>query len=166
MHLLRGTDSVVNFLLIYEEKRIVNNKRSGRQRKNTVAERLMSEFPGVKRVVTSTSRPPRGRELDGIDYNFLSTEEFARNIELGNFYEYAKVHDRYYGTPKKSITDAFAKGGDLVLIIDVQGAKTWKKIAEENPELSENLITVFIAPHQLKNCAPGFAAGGRKAKMR
>ena len=55
--------------------------------KNTVAERLMSEFPGVKRVVTSTSRPPRGRELDGIDYNFLSTEEFARNIELGNFYE-------------------------------------------------------------------------------
>lgn len=127
MHLLRGTDSVVNFLLIYEEKRIVNNKRPGRQRKNTVAERLMSEFPGVKRVVTSTSRPPRGRELDGIDYNFLSTEEFARNIELGNFYEYAKVHDRYYGTPKKSITDAFAKGGDLVLIIDVQGAKTWKK---------------------------------------
>ena len=118
--------------------------------KNTVAERLMSEFPGVKRVVTSTSRPPRGRELDGIDYNFLSTEEFARNIELGNFYEYAKVHDRYYGTPKKSITDAFAKGGDLVLIIDVQGAKTWKKIAEENPELSENLITVFIAPPSIE----------------
>ena len=88
--------------------------------------------------------------MDGIDYNFLSTEEFARNIELGNFYEYAKVHDRYYGTPKKSITDAFAKGGDLVLIIDVQGAKTWKKIAEENPELSENLITVFIAPPSIE----------------
>ena len=57
--------------------------------KNTVAERLMSEFPGVKRVVTSTSRPPRGRELDAIDYNFLSTEEFARNIELGIFYDVA-----------------------------------------------------------------------------
>ncbi len=117
--------------------------------KNTVAERLMEEFPNVERVLTSTSRPPRGQERDGADYNFLSPEEFEKKIKAGEFYEYAKIHERYYGTSKKSISDAFSKGGDLLLIIDVQGAKTWKKIAENNPELSGRLVTIFIVPPSL-----------------
>ncbi len=117
--------------------------------KNTVAERLMSEFPQVKRVVTSTSRPPRGQEVDGVDYHFLSPENFERDIAEGKFYEYAKVHDRYYGTSKKVISDSLAKGDDLILIIDVQGAKTWKKIAEENPEIGEKLTSIFVAPDSI-----------------
>lgn len=112
--------------------------------KNTVSERLMAEFPEIKRVITSTSRPPRGQEKDGVDYHFLSKEDFEKGISNGDFYEYANVHDRYYGTSKKAVLDA--KGGDLILIIDVQGAATWRKIANEHQEIKDMLTTVFIAP--------------------
>lgn len=114
--------------------------------KNTVAERLMGEFPQIRRVVTSTSRPPRGAEKDGEDYHFLSPQSFERAIEKGEFFEYAKVHGRYYGTSKKAVYDAFGKGDDLILIIDVQGAKTWRGIAKSDAELGKKITFVFIAP--------------------
>ena len=117
--------------------------------KNTVAERLISEFGNVKRVITSTSRPPRGAEIDGVDYHFLSPEAFEKAIANGEFYEYAKVHDRYYGTSKKAVNDSLAAGNDLILIIDVQGADTWRKIASQNPEIAERLTSVFVAPDSI-----------------
>lgn len=117
--------------------------------KNTVAERLISEFENVKRVITSTSRPPRGAEIDGVDYHFLSPEAFEKAIANGEFYEYAKVHDRYYGTSKKAVHDSLAAGNDLILIIDVQGADTWRKIASQNPEIAERLTSVFVAPDSI-----------------
>ncbi len=117
--------------------------------KNTVAERLISEFGNVKRVITSTSRPPRGAEIDGVDYHFLSPETFEKAIANGEFYEYAKVHDRYYGTSKKAVHDSLAAGNDLILIIDVQGADTWRKIAAQNPEIAERLTSVFVAPDSI-----------------
>jgi len=112
--------------------------------KNTVSERLMAEFSTVSRVITSTSRPPRGSEKDGIDYHFLTKDEFEKSIKNGDFYEYAQVHDRYYGTSKKAINDT--KTDDLILIIDVQGAATWREIAKEHPEIGSRLTTIFIAP--------------------
>lgn len=117
--------------------------------KNTVAERLISEFGNVKRVITSTSRPPRGAEVDGVDYHFLSPEAFEKAIANGEFYEYAKVHDRYYGTSKKAVHDSLAAGNDLILIIDVQGADTWRKIATQNPEIADRLTSVFVAPDSI-----------------
>lgn len=114
--------------------------------KNTVSERLMSEFPQIKRVVTSTSRPPRGAEKDGADYHFLSPENFVKGIENGDFFEYAKVHDRYYGTSKKAVYEALEKGDDLILIIDVQGAATWRKIAAADKSIGDKTTFVFIAP--------------------
>lgn len=117
--------------------------------KNTVAERLISEFGNVKRVITSTSRPPRGAEIDAVDYHFLSPEAFEKAIANGEFYEYAKVHDRYYGTSKKAVHDSLAAGNDLILIIDVQGADTWRKIAAQNPEIAERLTSVFVAPDSI-----------------
>lgn len=112
--------------------------------KNTVSERLMAEFPQVRRVITSTSRPPRGAEKNGVDYHFLTPDEFAEGIRRGDFYEYAKVHDRYYGTQKKALSDG--GGSDKILIIDVQGAATWREIAKKNPEINGRLFTVFVAP--------------------
>lgn len=112
--------------------------------KNTVSERLMAEFPEVSRVITSTSRPPRGAEKDGVDYHFLTNEAFQAGISNGDFYEYAKVHDRYYGTSKKAVLEA--GDCDLILIIDVQGAATWRKIADAHPEIRQRLSTIFIAP--------------------
>ncbi len=114
--------------------------------KNTVAERLMAEFPQISRVVTSTSRPPRGNEKDGVDYHFMTPSDFEKAIASGEFFEYAKVHDRYYGTSKKAVYDAFNAGKDLILIIDVQGAKTWRKIVASEKGLGEKIFFVFIAP--------------------
>jgi len=131
--------------------------------KNTVAERLMSEFPTVKRVITSTSRPPRGTEKDGVDYHFLSPRNFETGIKNGDFYEYAKVHDRYYGTSKKTLNDAVGKSDDLLLIIDVQGAKSWKKIAGENPELKKRMRSVFIAPESTDELRRRLAGRGTES---
>lgn len=132
--------------------------------KNTVAERLMGEFPQVRRVVTSTSRPPRGAEKDGEDYHFLSTEDFERAIENGEFFEYAKVHGRYYGTSKKAVRDAFGRGDDLILIIDVQGAKTWRKIAESDAELGKKITFVFIAPQSSEELKKRLAGRGTETE--
>lgn len=117
--------------------------------KNTVAERLMAEFPNVKRVVTTTTRPPRGNERNGVDYHFVSTEEFESDIALGDFYEYAKVHGRYYGTSKKSVLGDIAQGTDLILIIDVQGAKTWRSIAAADTSIGDIMTSVFIRPNSI-----------------
>ncbi len=114
--------------------------------KNTVAESLMKIRPSLKRVVTTTSRPPRQGEKDGVDYYFLSPEDFKTAVSQGKFYEYANVHGRYYGTSKSAVLDSLNSGNDLILIIDVQGAETWRKIAADNPEISDRLKTVFIAP--------------------
>lgn len=117
--------------------------------KNTVAERLMAEFPNVERVITSTSRQPRGQEKNGIDYHFLSVEDFESGIKSGEFLEYAKVHDRYYGTSKSAIETPISKGKDVILIIDVQGAETWKNIAKENAALGKRITSVFVAPDSI-----------------
>ncbi len=114
--------------------------------KNTVCERLMAKYPNVERVVTSTSRPPRGTEQNGIDYNFFPREEFERLISQNAFYEWAKVHDNYYGTLKSTVLGRLNSGKDLILIIDVQGAKAWIKIAKEDAEIRRRLTTVFIMP--------------------
>lgn len=117
--------------------------------KNTVAERLMAEFPNIERVITSTSRQPRGQEKNGIDYHFLSVEDFESGIKSGEFLEYAKVHDRYYGTSKSAIETPISKGKDVILIIDVQGAETWKNIAKENAALGKRITSVFVAPDSI-----------------
>ena len=117
--------------------------------KNTVAERLMSEFPNIERVITSTSRQPRGQEKNGIDYHFLSVEDFESGIKSGEFLEYAKVHDRYYGTSKSAIETPISKGKDVILIIDVQGAETWKNIAKKNAALGKRITSVFVAPDSI-----------------
>lgn len=117
--------------------------------KNTVAERLMLEFPQIQRVVTTTSRLPRGKEKNGVDYNFISYDDFKKAINAGEFLEYAKVHDRYYGTSKKVVYEALNAGCDLILIIDVQGANTWQKIAASDKSLGEKISFVFIAPDSI-----------------
>lgn len=114
--------------------------------KTTVAESLMKIRPLLRRVVTATSRPPRPGEIDGKDYFFLSQKDFDTAISQNKFYEYAKIHGKYYGTLKSPVLDALNKGNDLMLVIDVQGAESWRGIAACNPEISDKLKTVFIAP--------------------
>lgn len=128
--------------------------------KNTVCERLIAENSNILRAVTSTTRKPRAGERDGVDYHFLSVEEFEKSIEKGEFYEWAKVHGNYYGTEKSEILSKLSSGSDVILIIDVQGASTWKKLADSDPELRGILHSVFIKPASLEVIARRMALRG------
>jgi guanylate kinase len=79
-------------------------------------------------VVTATTRPPRDNETDGVDYFFVSEEEFKRMIEANELLEHALVYDDYKGIPKEQVRDALASGKDVVMRVDVQGASTIRSL--------------------------------------
>jgi len=115
--------------------------------KTTLCDRLLEEFaPALQRVITSTTRAPREGEVDGVDYHFLDEDDFLRKVQVGEFYEHARVHSGYYGTLKSAIRGQFARGTDLVLNIDVQGAASFRDIARSDAVLAARLVTVFILP--------------------
>ncbi|MCS7177725.1 MAG: guanylate kinase [Anaerolineae bacterium] len=82
-------------------------------------------------VVTATDRPPRPGEVHGVDYFFLSTEEFLRLEREGELLEHAVVYGEHKGVPKQQVRDAFASGKDVVMRVDVQGAATIRRLAPE-----------------------------------
>lgn len=81
----------------------------------------------VRYSVSCTTRAPRPGEVNGRDYVFLSEEEFNRRVKANNFLEWARVHDRYYGTLKKPVFDNLKRGLDVVMDLDTQGALALKK---------------------------------------
>ena len=90
-------------------------------------------------VVTSTDRKPRKGEVNGVDYNFITTEQFKRMIENQEFVEHAEVYHDLKGVPKSQIVDALASGKDVVLRLDVQGAARLR-------ELFPDSIHIFLIP--------------------
>jgi guanylate kinase len=82
-------------------------------------------------VVTATTRPRRENETHGVDYFFVSKDEFAHMIEEEELIEYAIVYNDYKGIPKQQVRDALASGQDVVMRVDVQGATTVRKLAPE-----------------------------------
>ena len=90
--------------------------------KTTLVQRLRQEFPNFAYSVSCTTRAPRGQEVDGKDYHFLSVEEFLRRRDAGAFAGWANVHGNYYGTPLGPVLDTLKAGRDLLFDIDVQGA--------------------------------------------
>jgi guanylate kinase len=82
-------------------------------------------------VVTATTRPPRPEEVDGVDYFFISKEDFQRMIDEGEFIEHALVYDDFKGVPKEQVRKAMSSGLDVVMRVDVQGAATIRALAPE-----------------------------------
>jgi guanylate kinase len=82
-------------------------------------------------VVTATTRPRREDEIHGVDYFFVSKDEFARMIEQEELIEYAIVYNDYKGIPKLQVREALASGQDVIMRVDVQGAATVRKLAPE-----------------------------------
>ncbi len=89
--------------------------------KTTVCDHLLRR-PEFERVTTATTRPARGNERHGVDYLFLSEEEFDRWVEEQRFLEWARVHDHRYGSPRAPAEEILARGRHALLNIDVQGA--------------------------------------------
>ncbi len=111
--------------------------------KTTIASLLIKEVPNLKRVITCTTRKPRKGERDGVDYYFLTKEEFEKRIKEGSFLEYAVVHGNYYGTPKEEVEKELSKGFDLLLIIDVQGMLQIKS-------KKSDVVSIFLLPPSLE----------------
>ncbi len=97
--------------------------------KDTIARRLIARNPdNFYFVVTATTRPPRAGEEDGVDYFFVTNDEFAKMIDQDDLLEWAIVYNDYKGVPKQQIRDALASGRDVVMRVDVQGAATIRKL--------------------------------------
>ena len=108
--------------------------------KSTLVSELRKQVSGVDFAISWTTRPPRGSEENGREYNFTSHEEFQRMIEAGVFLEYAQVFGKdWYGTARKSLDDARAAGHDLLLDIDVQGGA---QVRAKMPEA----VSIFVLP--------------------
>jgi guanylate kinase len=120
--------------------------------KTTLCRALLERFPTMKESISYTTRTPRAGEVHGVDYFFVSREEFQRMVDGDAFAEWAEVHGNLYGTALATIDDARKSGVDLVLDIDCQGARRLK-------EQIERCVYIFILP-------PGMAELRRRLENR
>lgn len=111
--------------------------------KSTVIADLLSRRPDIHFSVSYTTRQPRPGEVDGVNYNFVSHEEFERMIADGELLEFAQYVGNYYGTSLKVIRDKLEQGTDVLLDIEVQGAAT---VRGKCPDA----VMIFIAPPSLE----------------
>ena len=112
--------------------------------KGTICNKLIEEMKDTKISVSMTSREPRGKEVEGVDYYFVSKEEFEQRIENDEFLEYAVVHNnQYYGTPKGKIEEDISNGKNVILEIDIQGAVKVKELVKE-------ALFIFIMPPSME----------------
>ena len=108
--------------------------------KDTVLQRMKELQLPFHFVVTATSRPKRKGEIDGVDYFFVSADDFVAMIERDELLEHALVYDEHKGIPRQQVRDAFASGQDVIMRIDVQGAET---ICQLYPEA----LLIFLSTH-------------------
>jgi guanylate kinase len=107
--------------------------------KGTLIRTLLQRVPELELAVSATTRRPRPGETHGVDYHFLSDDEFERRVQAGEFVEHARYSGRRYGTLRSELEQRLAGGHPVVLEIEVQGAR---QIREAMPEA----VQIFIAP--------------------
>jgi guanylate kinase len=112
--------------------------------KSTLNQRLIHDNNNIVISISDTTRSPRDGEIDGKDYNFISKTQFEENIKKNKYLEYAIVHsNNYYGTPIEKIDEKLKKGIDVILEIDIEGAR---KINE----IRKDAVFIFIMPPSMK----------------
>lgn len=111
--------------------------------KGTICKSFMERNKEVVLSVSATTRSPRKGEVDGVNYHFMTKEQFKEKIEADDFLEYAEVYDNFYGTPKSNVEELLESGKDVILEIDIQGALKVKENAEEG-------IFIFILPPSME----------------
>lgn len=120
--------------------------------KDTVLRHALPRLGRIRTSISVTTRPPRADERHGVDYFFVSTDEFANLLEQGQLLEHAAVHGHFYGTPRQWVLEQLSAGMDVVLEIDVQGAMQVKSVFSQ-------AILVFLAP-------PSWAELARRLRAR
>ncbi len=107
--------------------------------KTTLAHEILKRDKRIVQSVSCTTRAPRGSEIHGKDYYFVSKREFATLKENNGFLEWANVFGHFYGTPKRQVEKILKTGRDILLVIDVQGAKQIKRTRQD-------AVFIFLAP--------------------
>ena len=111
--------------------------------KGTLLKLFLERNPNIKLSISATTRTPRDGETDGVNYFFISKEDFKKSVENDEFLEWAEFSGNFYGTKKSFVEKTLAKGIDLILEIEVQGAK---QVKEKMPEAT----SIFIMPPSLE----------------
>jgi len=112
--------------------------------KTTLARKLMAEFGDVVLSVSATTRAPRPNEVDGVDYHFRSEAQFRDMIEKREFLEWAKVFDRFYGTPRADTVAELEAGRDVLFDVDWQGADAL------HDQMPNDCVSVFVLPPSIE----------------
>jgi len=128
--------------------------------KNTAIDRLLTDTPDLVYSVSHTTRPPRPGEEDGVDYHFVSTVDFDRMVAAGAFIEHVIYLGDQYGTSECEITRLAAKGFDIVLNIDTQGACELRRVGVPGTVL----VFVFFAPPSLAPLGERLRARGSESE--
>ena len=111
--------------------------------KTTITKKIQQKYQSFKISVSHTTRMPRTNEVDGVDYNFISKDEFKKLVDANEFYEHAKIFENYYGTHKETI-NKLSKTNDIIFDIDWQGTKQLSNFKELK------LIKIFLIPPNKK----------------
>ena len=112
--------------------------------KTTLTKKIAENNKNFTISISHTTRKPRSNEINGIDYKFVSVEEFNTLVKENNFFEYANIFDNYYGTLKKPVLELLSLGRDVLFDIDWQGTQQLKRIK------SLSLVTFFILPPNIQ----------------
>ena len=118
--------------------------------KDAVFGRLRDQGRLYHFTVTATTRPRRSSERDGVDYIFLTNQQFRQMIEDGGLLEWAEVYGNLYGVPKAQVAEAMEAGRDVIVKTDVQGAATIKRLAPEG-------VFIFLAPDDVEELSDRLA---------
>jgi guanylate kinase len=108
--------------------------------KTTISRAALKAIAGLEASVSVTTRAPRDGEIDGVDYVFVSAEEFKAKLERDELAEWARVFDASYGTPRPPLEAAIASGRDILLDIDIQGAR------QIRAHYGRDAVTIFVLP--------------------
>ncbi|MGL4739814.1 MAG: guanylate kinase [Sarcina sp.] len=111
--------------------------------KGTICKALLEKHKEISLSVSATTRSPREGEVDGVNYHFLTKDDFVARLEENDFLEYAKVYGNYYGTPKSNVEKILESGKDVILEIDIQGALKVKEQSKEG-------VFIFILPPSME----------------
>ena len=128
--------------------------------KTTLCNELQRRKPHIKFSVSCTTRPKRKHEVDGVNYHFLSNQEFTEKVKNNEFVEYENVHGYYYGTLRNTLEDALAKQEMVLFDVDVNGAMAIKR------NYSDNTCTIFILPPSLDDLKKRLIQRGSETEER
>lgn len=120
--------------------------------KTTLCRRLTDEsHDQVSYSISCTTRRPRTGEVNGVDYHFLSLEDFQSRILTGDFLEWAEVHGNFYGTLKSEVTERLSKGLDVIMDIDVQGAASIRQCKDDAIQKAYVDLFINVPQEELRN---------------